>query len=249
MAGHSKWKQIKRKKAVTDSRRASHWTKLIREITVAAKSGGGDPGGNPRLRLAIDTARAANMPNENIDRAIKKGTGELEGVIYEEVTYEGYGPGGTALLIEASTDNANRTVAEIRHVFSRNGGNLGASNSVAWMFDRKGLLTLEAAGKDEDRAMEDALESGAEDFAREGESFIVSTTVTTFHLVQDALKSRGYRIETVELAQVPRNTVKVEGEDASRVLKLVDLLEELDDVSKVFSNFDIDASHLAEAET
>jgi YebC/PmpR family DNA-binding regulatory protein len=249
MAGHSKWKQIKRKKAVTDSRRASHWTKLIREITVAAKSGGGDPGGNPRLRLAIDTARAANMPNENIDRAIKKGTGELEGVVYEEVTYEGYGPGGTALLIEASTDNANRTVAEIRHVFSRNGGNLGASNSVAWMFDRKGLLTIEAAGRDEDRAMEDALESGAEDFAREGDLFIVSTTVPTFHLVQDALKSRGYKIEGVELAQVPRNTVKVEGEDASRVLKLVDLLEELDDVSKVFSNFDIDASHLAEAET
>jgi YebC/PmpR family DNA-binding regulatory protein len=249
MAGHSKWKQIKRKKAVTDSRRASHWTKLIREITVAAKSGGGDPGGNPRLRLAIDAARAANMPNDNIDRAIKKGTGELEGVSYEEVTYEGYGPGGTALLIEASTDNANRTVAEIRHVFSRNGGNLGASNSVAWMFDRKGLLSIEAAGKDEDRAMEDALESGAEDFSREGDAFIVATTVPTFHAVQDALQSRGYKVDSAELAQVPRNTVKVEGEDASRVLRLVDALEELDDVSKVFSNFDIDASHLAEAET
>jgi YebC/PmpR family DNA-binding regulatory protein len=249
MAGHSKWKQIKRKKAVTDSRRASHWTKLIREITVAAKSGGGDPGGNPRLRLAIDVARAANMPNENIDRAIKKGTGELEGVSYEEVTYEGYGPGGTALLIEASTDNANRTVAEIRHAFSRNNGNLGASNSVAWMFDRKGLLTIEAGSKDEDRAMEDALESGAEDFSREGDVFIVATTVATFHAVQDALKARGYKVESAELAQVPRNTVKVEGEDASRVLRLVDALEELDDVSKVFSNFDIDASHLAEAET
>ena len=249
MAGHSKWKQIKRKKAVTDSRRASHWTKLIREITVAAKSGGGDPGGNPRLRLAIDAARAANMPNDNIDRAIKKGTGELEGVSYEEVTYEGYGPGGTALLIEASTDNANRTVAEIRHVFSRNGGNLGASNSVAWMFDRKGLLTVEAAGRDEDRAMEDALESGADDFAREGDVFIVATTVPSFHAVQDALKTRGYKVDSAELAQVPRNTVKVEGEDASRVLRLVDALEELDDVSKVFSNFDIDASHLAEAET
>lgn len=249
MAGHSKWKQIKRKKAVTDARRASHWTKLIREITVAARSGGGDPGGNPRLRLAIDVAKAANMPNENIERAIKKGTGELEGVAYEEVTYEGYGPGGTALLIETYTDNANRTVAEIRHVFSRNGGNLGASNSVAWMFDRKGLLTVEAAGKDEDRAMEDALDAGAEDFAREGDAFIVATTVPAFHAVQDALKTRGYRIESVELAQVPRNTVKVEGEDATRVLKLVDALEELDDVSKVFANFDIDASQLAEAET
>lgn len=249
MAGHSKWKQIKRKKAVTDSRRASHWTKLIREITVAAKSGGGDPGGNPRLRLAIDAARAANMPNDNIDRAIKKGTGELEGVSYEEVTYEGYGPGGTALLIEASTDNANRTVAEIRHVFSRNGGNLGATNSVAWMFDRKGLLSIEAAGKDEDQAMEAALESGAEDFTREGDAFIVATTVPTFHAVQDALQARGYKVESAELAQVPRNTVKVEGEDATRVLRLVDALEELDDVSKVFSNFDIDASQLAEAET
>ncbi len=249
MAGHSKWKQIKRKKAVTDSRRASHWTKLIREITVAARSGGGDPGGNPRLRLAMDAARAANMPNENIDRAIKKGTGELEGVAYEEVTYEGYGPGGTALLIEASTDNANRTVAEIRHVFSRNAGNLGAGNSVAWMFDRRGLIGVDAAGKDEDRAMEDALDSGADDFAREGDQFIVSTSVATFHSVQDALKSRGYRVDSAELAQVPRNTVKVEGEDASRILRLVDALEELDDVSKVFSNFDIDASQLAEAET
>ena len=189
------------------------------------------------------------MPNDNIDRAIKKGTGELEGVSYEEVTYEGYGPGGTALLIEASTDNANRTVAEIRHVFSRNGGNLGASNSVAWMFDRKGLVTIEAGGKDEDRAMEDALEAGAEDFTREGDVFIVATTVPNFHAVQAALKARGYKVESAELAQVPRNTVKVEGDDATRVLRLVDALEELDDVSKVFSNFDIDASHLAEAET
>lgn len=249
MAGHSKWKQIKRKKAVTDQRRASAWTKLIREITVAAKAGGGDPGGNPRLRLAVDTARAANMPNENIDRAIKKGTGELEGATYEEVVYEGYGPAGTAILIEASTDNANRTVAEIRHAFSRNGGNLGASNSVAWMFDRKGQLVLEAGTRDEDKAMEDALEAGAEDFAREGDQFLVSTAPTDLHLVQEGLRRRGHAIESAEIAMVPKNLVKVDGADAERVIRLIEALEELDDVSKVFSNFDIDASALAGAES
>lgn len=249
MAGHSKWKQIKRKKAVTDQRRASAWTKLIREITVAAKAGGGDPGGNPRLRLAIDTARAANMPNDNIDRAIKKGTGELEGASYEEVVYEGYGPGGTAILIEGSTDNANRTVAEVRHAFSRNGGNLGASNSVAWMFDRKGQLVLDAGTRDEDRAMEDALEAGAEDFVHEGDHFLVSTAPNDLHLVQEGLKGRGYAIESAEIAMVPKNLVKVDGAEAERVFKLIEALEELDDVSKVFSNFDIDASALAEAES
>ena len=248
MAGHSKWKQIKRKKAVTDSRRASAWTKLIREITVAAKAGGGDPGGNPRLRLAIDVAKAANMPNDNIERAIKKGTGELEGATYEEVTYEGYGPGGTALYIEGSTDNANRTVAEIRHAFSRNGGNLGATNSVAWMFDRKGVLTIDATRHQEDQALEDALEAGAEDFVREGEQYLVYTATTALHAVQEALVTKGYQIEAAEIAMLPQNTVKVEGAEADRLLKLIDALEELDDVSKVFSNFDIDASQLSEAE-
>ena len=175
MAGHSKWKQIKRKKAVTDARRASSWTKVIREITVAAKSGGGDPGGNPRLRTAIDAAKAVNMPWDNIDRAIKKGTGELEGSVYEELTYEGYGPGGAAIFIEATTDNPNRTVAEIRHAFSRNGGNLGATNSVAWMFDRKGQIYLDAAKYEEDSTLEAALDAGAEDFAREGDQYIVTT--------------------------------------------------------------------------
>jgi YebC/PmpR family DNA-binding regulatory protein len=248
MAGHSKWKQIKRKKAVTDARRASSWTKVIREITVAAKSGGGDPGGNPRLRTAIDAAKAVNMPNENIDRAIKKGTGELEGSVYEELTYEGYGRGGAAIFIEVTTDNANRTVAEIRHAFSRNGGNLGASNSVAWMFDRKGQIYLDAGRSDEDSTLEAALEAGAEDFGREGDQYVVSTTPAAFHAVQDALKSRGLQIDSAELAMVPRSTVKVEGTDAERILRLVETLEELDDVSKVFSNFDIDAAQLAEAE-
>ena len=248
MAGHSKWKQIKRKKAVTDARRASSWTKVIREITVAARSGGGDPAGNPRLRTAIDAAKAVNMPNDNIERAIKKGTGELEGSVYEELTYEGYGPGGAAIFIEATTDNQNRTVAEIRHAFSRNHGNLGATNSVAWMFDRKGQIYLDAGKYGEDSTLEAALDAGAEDFAREGDQYIVTTAPPAFHAVQDALKARQLAIDSAELTMVPRNTVKVEGADAERILKLMEALEELDDVSKVSSNFDIDAAQLAEAE-
>jgi len=247
MAGHSKWKQIKHKKAAADSKRSGVWAKSIREITVAAKAGGGDPAGNPRLRTAIDAARAVNMPNDNIERAIKKGTGELAGESYEEVTYEGYGPGGAAILIEATTDNANRTVAEVRHAFSRNNGNLGASNSVAWMFDRKGQIYLDAAKYPEDQLLEAALDSGADDVVRDGEQYTVTTSPGTFHAVQDALKSRGYKAESAELAMVPRNTVKVEGADASKLLRLMEALEELDDVSKVFSNFDIDAATLAEA--
>jgi YebC/PmpR family DNA-binding regulatory protein len=248
MAGHSKWKQIKRKKAVTDARRASSWTKVIREITVAAKSGGGDPAGNPRLRTAVDAAKAVNMPNDNIDRAIKKGTGELEGSVYEELTYEGYGPGGAAIFIEATTDNPNRTVAEIRHAFSRNHGNLGATNSVAWMFDRKGQIYLDAGKYGEDSTLEAALDAGAEDFAREGDQYVVTTAPATFHTVQDALRARKFAIDSAELTMVPKNTVKVEGADAERILKLMEALEELDDVSRVSSNFDIDAAQLAEAE-
>jgi YebC/PmpR family DNA-binding regulatory protein len=248
MAGHSKWKQIKRKKAVTDARRASSWTKVIREITVAAKSGGGDPGGNPRLRTAIDAAKAVNMPWDNIDRAIKKGTGELEGAVYEELTYEGYGPGGAAIFIEATTDNPNRTVAEIRHAFSRNGGNLGATNSVAWMFDRKGQIYLDASKYEEDATLEAALDAGAEDFVREGDQYLLTTAPSAFHAVQDALAARKLAVDSAELAMVPRNTVKVEGADAERILKLMEVLEELEDVSRVSSNFDIDAAQLAEAE-
>jgi YebC/PmpR family DNA-binding regulatory protein len=248
MAGHSKWKQIKRKKAVTDARRASSWTKVIREITVAARSGGGDPGGNPRLRTAIDAAKAVNMPADNIDRAVKKGTGELEGSVYEELTYEGYGPGGAAIFIEATTDNPNRTVAEIRHAFSRNGGNLGATNSVAWMFDRKGQIYLDAARYEEDATLEAALEAGAEDFVREGDQYVVTTAPATFHAVQDALRAGTLELDAAELTMVPRNTVRVEGADAERILRLMEVLEELDDVSRVSSNFDIDAAQLAEAE-
>ena len=247
MAGHSKWKQIKRKKAVTDARRGASWTKVIREITVAARAGGGDPAGNPRLRTAIDAAKAVNMPSDNIERAIKKGTGELEGATYEEVTYEGYGPGGAAIVIEATTDNSTRTVAEIRHAFSRNGGNLGSTNSVLWMFDRKGQLYLDASKYEEDAALEAALDAGAEDFVRDGDQYLVTTTPTSFHAVQDALRARGYEVESGEIAMAPKNLVRIEGKQAEQMLKLMEALEELDDVSKVFSNFDIDASQMAEA--
>ena len=247
MAGHSKWKQIKHKKAATDNKRSAVWAKRIRDVIVAAKAGGGDPGGNARLRTAIDAAKAVNCPNDNIDRAIKKGTGELEGETYEEVAYEGYGPGGAAIIIEATTDNPNRTVAEVRHAFSRNNGNLGATNPVAWMFERKGQIYIDAARHPEDQAIEDALEAGAEDFARDGDQYVVSTLPATFHAVQDALKARKYLIESAELAMVPKNTVKVEGGDAAKLLRLMEALEDLDDVSKVFSNFDIDAATLAEA--
>jgi len=245
MAGHSKWKQIKRKKAVADAKRGAAFTKLIREITIAAKQGGGDPAGNPRLRTAIDAAKAENMPLDNIERAIKKGTGELEGVTYEEVTYEGYGPGGAAILIHATTDNANRTVAEIRHVFSRHGGNLGAANSVSWMFDRKGQIAVDATKADEDATMEAALDAGAEDMVREGDVFLITTPPNQLHTVHEALNGRRLPVQSAEIAMLPKSTVKVEGGDAKRLLALVEALEEMDDVAKVFSNFDIDAEAMA----
>jgi YebC/PmpR family DNA-binding regulatory protein len=245
MAGHSKWKQIKRKKAVTDSKRGALFTKLIKEITVAARAGGGDPNGNARLRTAIDAAKTENMPAENIDRAIKKGTGQLEGVIYEEVTYEGYGPGGAAIYFQVTTDNQNRTVAEIRHIFSRHGGNLGAPNSVAWMFERKGVITLNAAKVDEDAALEAALEAGAEDMVRDGDQVVITTAPNSLHAVQEALKKRGFAATSADFSMIPKNTVKVEGKDAEKLLTLMEALEENEDVAKVFSNFDIDAETLA----
>ena len=248
MAGHSKWKQIKRKKAVTDARRASAWTKVIREITVAARAGGGDPGGNPRLRTAIDAAKAVNMPADNIDRAIKKGTGEIEGAVYEELIYEGYGPGGTAILIDVTTDNPNRSVAEIRHAFSRNGGNLGASNSVAWMFDRRGQIVLDPGRAPEDAVLEAALEAGAEDVTREEGQYVITTDPNVLQTVKERLEAEGYVIESAETARLPSTTVQIEGSEARTLLNLIEALEALDDVSKVSSNFDIDAATLAEAE-
>jgi YebC/PmpR family DNA-binding regulatory protein len=244
VAGHSKWAQIKRKKAVTDARRGAHWTRLIREITIAARSGGGEPQFNPRLRLAIDTAKAANMPAENIERAIKKGTGELEGVDYQEVTYEAYGPAGVAVLIETVSDNPTRTVAEIRHSLSRNGGTLGASGSVAWQFDRMGQIFIDARRHDEDATMLAALDAGAEDLKREGDTYTVSTDVASFHAVQEALKMAGIEVESAELAMIPKATVRIEGDDVTKLFKLFDALEDLDDVQKVSSNLDIDEAAL-----
>ena len=245
MAGHSKWAQIKRKKAVTDAKRGALFARLIKEVTIAARQGGGDPDGNPRLRTAIDNAKAANMPNDNIERAIKKGTGELEGVSYEEATYEGYGPGGAAILIQVTSDNLNRTVASIRHAFSKNGGNLGEPNSVAWVFDKRGQIYLDAAKYSEEVAMEAALEAGAEDIVTEGDQHIITVQPTELHKVRRALRAAGIEAEQAEMAMIPRTSVRIEGKDAERLLKLMDALEEHDDVSKVCSNFDIDAETLA----
>ena len=247
MAGHSKWKQIKHYKAATDAKRGAKFTKLIREITVAAKAGGGDPGGNPRLRTAIDIAKAASMPKENIERAVKKGTGELEGVDYVDVLYEAYGPGGVALMIQALTDNATRTVAEVRAKLSRSNGNLGATNSVAFMFDRKGQIYIAAGTMDEDVAMERALEAGAEDFQREDETFVISTVPADLHAVRQALEEVGLKATEAELAWVPKNTVRVEGSNAQVLLKLIEALEDLDDVQKVDANFEMDDAELENA--
>jgi YebC/PmpR family DNA-binding regulatory protein len=247
VAGHSKWSQIKRKKAVTDARRGAHWTKLIREITVAAREGGGNPDFNPRLRLAVDTAKGANMPAENITRAIKKGTGELEGVSYEEVAYEGYGPGGVAIYIETLTDNQNRTVADVRHILTKNDGSLGTAGSVAWQFDRKGQIYIDAERFTEDAVFEAAIEGGAEDMVIEGEEFVVSTEVSSFHGVQGALKEAGIEFERAELSWIPQNEVRVEGGDAEKLIKLIEALEDSDDVQNVYSNADIDEAVLAEA--
>ena len=239
MAGHSKWKQIKHYKAAADAKRGAHFTKLIREITMAAKLGGGDPAGNPRLRTAIDTAKAASMPKENIERAVKKGTGDLEGVDYQEITYEGYGPGGVAILIFAMTDNPNRTVAEVRLKLSRGGGNLGAANSVSWMFERKGLLYMNSDKYPEDDALEAALDAGAEDFKAEDEQYEITTDPTNMHTVRSALEAKGYEIREAELASVPKNLVTVSASAAESLVKLLEELEDLDDVQKVAANCDI----------
>ncbi|MBX9928029.1 MAG: YebC/PmpR family DNA-binding transcriptional regulator [Gemmatimonadaceae bacterium] len=247
MAGHSKWKNIKHYKAAADAKRGAKFTKLIREIMVAAKQGGGDPDGNPRLRTAIENGRAQSLPKDNIERAIKKGTGELEGVDYTEVLYEAYGPGGVALMIQALTDNPTRTVAEIRAKLSRGGGNLGTSNSVSFMFDRKGQILITGSTLDEDSAMEIALEAGAEDFAKEDEAFVVTTAPADLHAVKAALDAKGLKAEEAELAWIPKSTIKVEGPAAPQLLKLIEAIEELDDVQKVDANFDIDVAEMASA--
>ena len=247
MAGHSKWSKIKRKKAVNDAKRGAQFTKLIREITVAAREGGGSPDFNPRLRLAVDTAKAASMPSDNIDRAIKKGTGELEGVRYEEVAYEGYGPGGVAIYIECLTDNQNRTVADIRHILKKNFGSLGTSGSVAWQFERKGQIVVDAASYDEEQVFDAAIEAGAEDVASESEEFLITTVVSSFHEVQAAMKAAGIEPSSSELEMIAQNEVGLEGTDAEKLLRLLEALEESDDIQKVYSNADIDEDTLAAA--
>ena len=246
MAGHSKWSQIKRKKAAEDQKRGKLFGKLIREITVAAREGGGDPDANPRLRLAIDTAKAANMPKENIEKAVLRGTGELPGTSFEEVTYEGYGPGGVAIFIEAVTDNTNRTVADVRRLLERHEGNLGRDGVVAWNFERKGQVFIDARRYDEEAALEAALEAGAEDLEREGDTFLVTTDPTSFHSVQDHLRAAGIEIERATLAMVPKTTIHVEGRDAEKLVALLEALEDHDDVQNVYSNLDIDETVLAE---
>lgn len=246
VAGHSKWAQIKRKKAANDKKRGKMFTKLIREITVAAREAGGDPEFNPRLRLAIDTAKAANMPADNIDRAVKRGTGELEGTSYEEVNYEGYGPSGVALFVETLTDNQNRTVADLRHVLEKHGGNLGTSGSVAWQFDRRGQIYIDAARYEEDAAMLAALEAGALDFEKDDDTYIVTTEVASFHTVQDGLREQGIDFDDAELAMVAKNTVEVKGGEAAKLVRLLDALDDLDDVQNVHTNADIDEDALAE---
>ncbi|MDT8369138.1 MAG: YebC/PmpR family DNA-binding transcriptional regulator [Longimicrobiales bacterium] len=245
MAGHNKWSKIKRKKAANDQKKGAIFTKIIREITVAAREGGGDPDMNPRLRLAIDTAKAEEMPSENVERAIKKGTGDLEGVNYEEVTYEGYGPGGVALFIECLTDNQNRTVADIRHALGKRNGSLGTSGSVAWQFERKGRIYVDASRYTEDSVLEAALLAGAEELRNEGDEYLVLTEATTFHTVQDGLREEGVEPASAELAWVAQNEVRVEEGDAGKVIALIESLEELDDVQRVHTNAEIDEETLA----
>jgi len=239
MSGHSKWAGIKHKKAKVDAQRGRLFTKVIREITVAARAGGGDPSGNPRLRLAIEKAKAVNMPQDNIQRAIQKGTGELPGVSYDEYLYEGYGPGGVAVLVEAMTDNKNRTTPEIRKIFAKFGGNLGESGCVAWMFEKKGLIQVEAAKTDEDRLFGVALEAGAEDVRRADNVFEVITVPKDLERVKALLAKERIDITTGEVTMVPQSTVRLEGKQAQQVLHLTEELEEHDDVQNVHANFDI----------
>lgn len=240
MAGHSKWAQIKRKKAVNDQRRGKLFTKLIKEITIAAREGGGDPEGNPRLRLAIQTAKDANMPQENIQRAIQRGTGELPGVQYEEIVYEGYGPAGVAIYMESVTDNRNRTVAELRHLLSKHGGRLGEAGSVAWMFSKKGIIRVPSGSINEDELLQVVIEAGAEDMQHTDEYFEISTSLEAFEKVKQALTDQGVLIDSAELHMHPSSTVKVEGKEAEQVLRLVEVLDEHDDVQHVYTNFEID---------
>jgi YebC/PmpR family DNA-binding regulatory protein len=248
MSGHSKWSTIKRKKAATDSARGKVFSKIIKEITIAARLGGGDPNANPRLRLAVQSAKTSNMPQDNITRAIKKGTGELEGVHYEEITYEGYGPGGIALLIESVTDNRNRTVSELRHLMTRNAGNLAETGAVAWNFERKGVITLLKGKYAEDDIMNVILDAGADDLVEEDEFYQVTSSLENFDSVRKALESSpvNFKIENSSLQYVAKNTMKIQGRDAEQLMRLITAIEDHDDVQNVYSNADIDEKIMAE---
>jgi YebC/PmpR family DNA-binding regulatory protein len=239
MSGHSKWAGIKHKKAKVDAQRGRVFTKIIREMTVAARVGGGDLTGNPRLRTAVLAAKAVNMPADNIERAIKKGTGELEGVSYEEITYEGYGPGGVAVLAEILTDNKNRTVGEIRKIFSRHAGNLGEAGCVAFLFEKKGYIQFDASKTDEDKLMTAALDAGAEDMQREENVFAITTVPKDFEKVREALVKHGFQPLSAEITKLPKTSVKLEGKHAEQMIHLMEELEEHDDVQHVYANFDI----------
>ena len=247
MSGHSKWHSIKHKKGALDAKRGKLFTKFIKELTVAARTGGGDPDANARLRKAISDAKAGNMPNDTIDRAIRRGTGAEEGVNYEEITYEGYGPGGVALLIEAVTDNRNRTVAEIRHIFSKQGGNLGESGSVGWLFEKKGYLVVSKSAKPEEELFDIAIEAGADDLRDDEDNFEIITSPENFDAVHAAVKSAGIEPQVAEVSMVPQNYVKLEGSNAQQMLRLMEALEDHDDVQKVHANFDISEADMAAA--
>ncbi len=239
MSGHSKWATIKHKKGALDAKRGKIFTRLIKEIMVAAKAGGGDPDGNPRLRTAILAAKAENMPADNIKRAIQRGTGEIEGLQYEEILFEGYGPGGVAIMVDVLTDNRNRAVSEIGHAFSKNGGNLGESGSVSFMFAKKGLIVVEKSTADEDKLTEIVLDSGAEDLAGDGEYWEITTAPNDFQAVSDAVKAAGIKPESAEITMVPSTYTKLEGTQASAMMRLLETLEDLDDAQNVYSNFDM----------
>ncbi|MBU2629493.1 MAG: YebC/PmpR family DNA-binding transcriptional regulator, partial [Proteobacteria bacterium] len=239
MSGHSKWSTIKHKKGAADAKRGKIFTKLIKEITVAARMGGGDPETNPRLRHALNSAKTQNMPKDTFERAIKKGTGDLDGVNYEEIVYEGYGPGGVAVLVECLTDNRNRTIAEVRHAFNKAGGNVGTDGCVAWMFDKKGLISVSKEDSDEETLMEIALEAGAEDIKEESDSFDIIIEPSDFDAVKEAIDAAGIKYEVAEITMIPQNMTKVDGADAEQMIKFMDVLDDCDDVQKFYSNADI----------
>jgi YebC/PmpR family DNA-binding regulatory protein len=244
MSGHSKWHTIKHKKGAADAKRGKAFTRIIKELTVAARAGGGDPAMNPRLRTVVADAKAVNMPRENIERAIRRGTGEEPGVNYEEITYEGYGPGGVALMIESMTDNKNRTVGEIRHMLSRHHGNLAAENSVAWMFTRKGQVVVEKGTTDEEQLLDAALEAGADDMSDDGGAWEIVCSPESFEGVREAVKGLGVEPANAEVAMIPQNYVKLQGKDAQAMLKLMELLDDHEDVQHVWANFDIEEQEI-----